>query len=229
MKMNKNKEYNKVLDYLKNHLEDYSDAEINYIVNNLDILENMKFVPDVLRQIYDEVGILEDEENLYIGFVDMLEENFDIDKNIVEVGGGVIPSLAKHISLRQKNGTITVYDPRLSNSLDSNEQFILKKEKFGENTKIEDFDLLIGFMPCQATEVLIKQATANRKDFMIALCEGRHNEFDDYFDEDIWTSNMFYLAMSGIEENNLGIFIENDLKNYHDPYPVIYNKRKILK
>ena len=89
--------------------------------------------------------------------------------------------------------------------------------------------MIIGFMPCEATELLIKQATSNKKDFMIALCEGGHNEFDDYYDEDIWTSNMFYLAMTGIAENNLGTFQNTDLEKYHDPYPVIYNKRKILK
>ena len=210
------KDYKKVLKYLRDNISNYSESEINYICKNYDYLEHNKFVPDILRQIYDELGLLDDKDNLYLGFIDIIKDKFNIDSNIVEVGGGVIPSLGKNITLNQKSGTVTVYDPRL----------IVKKEYFNDNTDISKCDLVIGLMPCQATEVLIRQAGKYNKDFLIGLCEGGHNAFDDYFDDDIWKENIFYLARKAIEENDMGVLMETDLLDYNDPYPVIYNKRK---
>ncbi len=221
--------YKKVLEYLREHIEDYNEKEINYIINNIDILEHNNFVPDTIRQIYDETGLLDDENNIYLGFIKLIEENFNINTNIIEVGGGVIPSLAKHLCLKQKKGTVTVYDPRLTNSMSSSSKLILKKEKFTEKTNISESSLLIGFMPCEATEILIKKATKNKKNFIVALCEGGHNEYNEYYDEDIWTNNMKYLVSRGIKSNGLGKYMETDLSRYSDPYPVIYNKRMILK
>ena len=80
-----------------------------------------------------------------------------------------------------------------------------------------------------ATELVIRKACENKKDFLIALCEGGHFEFDDFFDTEAWTDAMFALAEDGIKENGLGELVKTDLKDYGDPYPVIYNKRKILK
>lgn len=219
------KDYKKVLKYLKDNIGNYSETEINYIFKNYDYLEDNKFVPDILRQIYDELGLLDDKDNLYLGFIDIIKEIFNIDSNIVEVGGGVIPSLGKNITLNQKNGTVTVYDPRLINNVD-NDKLILKREYFNDKTDISKCDLVIGLMPCQATEVLIRQAGKYNKDFLIGLCEGGHNAFDDYFDDDIWKENIMYLARRTIEENDMGVLMETDLLDYNDPYPVIYNKRK---
>lgn len=221
--------YQKVLDYLRENAKDYTEQEILYIARYPDMMENGSFIPSVLRQIYDEVGLFEEKNDLYNAFVDMLEKNFDIDTNIVEVGGGVIPSIAKKISLRQVKGSVTVYDPRLSTKYKSSKKLKLKREKFSEDTNIKKADLIIGFMPCEATELLIKQATKNKKDFLVALCEGGHYDFDDYFDTEEWTQSIYYLATRGIEDNSLGELVKSDLKDYGDPYPVIYNKRKILK
>ena len=193
------KDYKKVLKYLKDNIGNYSETEINYIFKNYDYLEDNKFVPDILRQIYDELGLLDDKDNLYLGFIDIIKDIFNIDSNIVEVGGGVIPSLGKNITLNQKSGTVTVYDPRLINNVD-NDKLILKREYFNDKTDISKCDLVIGLMPCQATEVLIRQAGKYNKDFLIGLCEGGHNAFDDYFDDDIWKENIMYLARRTIEE-----------------------------
>lgn len=221
--------YDKVLKYLRENASDYTDQEILYIINNTNMIEKGNFIPSVFRQIYDELGFFNKDNDLYEAFVDLLDKNFDIDSNIVEVGGGVIPSIAKKISSRQVNGTITVYDPRLSNKYKSSKKFILKKEKFSEDTDINKADLIIGFMPCEATELLIKKATNNKKDFFVALCEGRHNPFDDYFDTEEWTELIYYIASRGIERNSLGELEKTYLKDYGDPYPLIYNKRKKLK
>lgn len=220
-------DYIKVLEYLKQHIADYSGNEAQSIALNFNMKRYSDYLPDVLRQIYDEVGILKDKDNIYLGFIDILENNFDIDSNILEVGGGVIPNLAKHINLKQTKGSITVYDPRLSISSTST-SFILKKEVFTPNTDISNYNIIIGLMPCEATELIIRKATSSKKDFLIALCDGRHSEFLDYFDEELWCNNIIKLADKHIKENDLGTLCITDLKKYGDPYPVIYNKRKKL-
>ena len=58
----------------------------------------------------------------------MKSMDFDINTDIIEVGGGILPSLAKKIALRQKSGTVTVYDPRLITNIDKPDNLILKKE-----------------------------------------------------------------------------------------------------
>lgn len=221
--------YQKVLDYLKENVKDYSEEEIMYIAANPDMIESGNFIPSVMRQIYDELGFIDKKNNLYDAFVRILDKNFDINSNIIEVGGGVIPSIAKKIRLKQVNGSVTVYDPRLSTKYKSTNKLKLKREKFSENTNIKKADLIIGFMPCEATELLVQQATRYKKDFLIALCEGGHYSFDDYFDTETWTESILYIAKQGINENGLGELVKTDLKEYGDPYPIIYNKRKILK
>ena len=44
------------------------------------------------------------------------------------------------------------------------------KEKFSLTTNITDYDLLIGYNPCGATEAMIKNCLKNHKEYIIALC-----------------------------------------------------------
>lgn len=224
-----NPKYQKVRDYVKEHLGDYSDLEVRYLISNADMLEHTLNLPDVMRQIYDELGILDEDNNAYEAFVSLLADNFDINRNIIEVGGGVIPSVAKKISSMQETGSVTVYDPKLSKSQKSTDRLALKKEIFELNTDVTGADMIIGFMPCDATELAIRKAADNKLDFLIALCEGGHYEFDDFFDTEAWTESIICFATDKIKENGLGELVKTDLKSYGDPYPVIYNKRKILK
>ena len=221
--------YKVVIDYVKEHLEDYSNLEIRYLLNNADMLEDTLNLPDTMRQIYDELGLIDDDKNAYKAFVDLLKDNFDIDRNIIEVGGGVIPSVAKRISSMQDTGSVIVYDPELSKSQKQKDNLILKKQRFELNTDVSGADMIIGFMPCDATELLIRKATDNKLDFLVALCEGGRYEFDDFFDTEAWTDSILCFAKNRIKENGLGELVKTDLKAYGDPYPVIYNKRKILK
>ena len=221
--------YKVVKDYVKEHLEDYSNLEIRYLLSNADMLEHTLNLPDTMRQIYDELGLIDDDKNAYKAFVDLLKDNFDIDRNIREVGGGVIPSVAKRISAMQDTGSVTVYDPKLSKSQKQQDNLLLKKQRFELNTDVSGADMIIGFMPCDATELLIRKATDNKLDFLVALCEGGHYEFDDFFDTEAWTDSILCFAKDRIKENGLGELVKTDLKAYGDPYPVIYNKRKILK
>lgn len=220
------KKYIKPLLFIKENIDLYNEYELCYLIDNIDSCERTKFVPDLLRQVYIKTGILKDNENIFKGFISILKDNFDINSNIVEVGGGLFPTLGEMISAEQVDGTVTVYDPRLYKDDRTNPKLILKKERFDENTDVTGADILVGFMPCEATEFLIRKACQNKKDFLVALCEGGHFDYDyDWFDEEAWRESMFYIAKRGIEDGKMGRFEKTDLKDYDDPYPVIFNKK----
>lgn len=219
----------KVNRFLEENKHGYNDRELEFIRSNWVHFLDKKFQVDILRQMYSELGFMDDKEDIYHAFIKILEENFDIDTDIIEVGGGRIPSLAKRIALKQKKGTITVYDPNLISTDSPYPNMVLRKQPFTLQTPVKEDQLIIGFMPCEATEILIQQAVRNKKDFLVALCEGGHYSFDDYFDTDSWTESILYLAEQGIKKNKLGELVKVDLKEYGNPYPIIYNKRKVLK
>ena len=218
-------------EYIEKNIDNYDIYEQSFL-NNLK-LEHVnrykKNMPDVFRQILEEIGYYDDclEKSGYEAFINLIEDVHGINKRITEVGGGVVPTLGHKISLRQNTGSITIYDPRLTNYHEENDKFVLKKEKFYRDTNVKNTDLLIGFMPCEATQSIIEAATDHNIDFMIALCEGdpHGDEFDYFESEDEWMNAMLYLAERGIEDNNMGELKVLSFKEYNSPYPLIYNKR----
>lgn len=183
---------------------------------------------DIIREILDYLGKIPDSENIYIEFLNQIESLFPINgKNIVEVGCGAFPNLAKRMKLKQKSGTITVYDPRLDLRVPKTEGLILKKETFTRNTPIENTDLLVGLMPCKGAEPIIDQAIKNKIDFIIWLCEGGpHGDYYDFYEDDEeWLYSMTSIARRGIEDNKMGKFQKKYIKKYSEIYPIIYNSR----
>ena len=231
--MNKDKIINRrIKEYVDKIIDYYDEYEQGYL-NNLELKDIRRYkdnIPDVYRQILEEIGYYDDciEKSGYNAFIEVLDNEFGLERNITEVGGGVIPTLAHKISLKQNTGTITIYDPRLSNYYKESESFILKKEKFRRNTDVNESDILIGFMPCEATQAILENAIDNNIDFMIALCEGGpHGDEYDYFeDTDEWLGAMLYLAERGLEDKDMGELQVVSFKDYNSPYPLIYNKRK---
>ena len=231
--MNKEEATNiKIKDYIDKNIHYYNELEQLYL-NGLDIKTIRSYsddLPDIYRQILEEIGYYDDciEKSGYNAFINILDKEFDINQNIIEIGGGMIPTLAHKISLKQQKGSITIYDPRLSNYYKATKKFILKKEKFNKNTDITSSNILIGFMPCEATQTIIEKAINNNKDFLIALCEGgpHGDEFDYYEDEEEWLESMLYIAERGVKEKNMGELQVVSFKDYNSPYPLIYNKRK---
>lgn len=217
----------KIKNFLQQNASNYTQEEQDFLLRNYTWGKRTGFVPDILRQIYDHLDLLEDEKNIYLGFIDLVKNNFDLDQDIIEVGGGRLPCLGKHIALRQEKGSITVYDPKLFQEVSATSNLILKKEEFTENSDLTDKKLILGFMPCAATEVLLKTACENNIDFMVALCEGNisENEFD--LDEEyLWQSSVIYDTRKHLEKSNLGTLEFATLETFDDPYPVLYNKRK---
>ncbi len=219
-----------VLRYLKDHegmVEDYERDLIQQYVKS--VRNHGKFVPDLVREIYDELGLLSEDQDIYSGFMDLLTSEFDVrEKKIVEVGGGVIPRLGKRISSIQTGaGKITVYDPRISKYEKDTERMKLVRQPFTLRTPMKDTNFMLAFMPCEAAETFINAATSNNIDFMIALCEGGpHGEEFDYFESDEeWLDSMVYTAKREVRDHGMGTLGIQYLKKYENPYPIIYNHR----
>lgn len=218
----------KILEYLKKNPSILTKKEIDYLLSYQgDLEEDIRRYPDYFRQIYDELRLIPDERNIYLGFMELLQEEFSIEnKNIIEVGCGRIPTLAKKISLKQINGTITVYDPLLNREEKETNKFHLKREKFTKNTPLQGTQLLIGFMPCEAADIMVERAIKERIDFMIALCEGGpHGDLIDYFESDEeWRNSLIIYANNRLEDDNQSSLKFKSLEKYKNPYPVIYYK-----
>ena len=217
-----------LLQYFKEHPKLFTEYEKKCILDYVHVLNSDEFIPDLIREIYDEVGIIPDKKNVYLEFLSLLRGVHSIeDKRILEVGGGTIPRLAKRIHNIQTTGSITVYDPRLSLYERDMERFHLVRKPFDSNTLVGDYQLMVSLMPCEACEAVIRKATDCKVDFMLGFCEGgpHGDEFDYFEDEDEWLNSMLYLARDRIEEQGMGKMKVKYLKECNNPYPVIYNER----
>ena len=220
----------KILEFLEENSGIFSQYELqlirSYIIS--EEYEKIVFLPDSVREVLDELGMLQEKQNIYQGFVDLVSSCFDLkDKDIIEIGGGVFPRLGKRLSEIPGVKSVTVYDPKLNPAIENTEKLKLVRERvhsFGDDV---GGDIIVGLMPCKGAEAIVGQAVEHNHDFMVALCEGGpHGDYFDYFDtDDEWISSVMRFAELGIERNNMGILKVKSLKKYGDKYPVIYNER----
>ena len=201
---------NKKVELLKEYFEKYpgvfNKVEQTYLLAQA-WSSKASYNDELVREIYDELGLMPENDNIYNSFIELLEDNFDLDgKNIIEVGGGHLPRLSKRLLSSNENiGVIRVYDPKLSRYEKNTSRLKLYHHEFTENcSHIEGTDLFIGLMPCNGTYSLVKSAVDNGKDFMVALCEGGDNgEIYDYEDrQESWLESILTLAKK-VEKSKL--------------------------
>lgn len=206
----------------------YDDFEKQYIIGNIKAEDFPQlYSVEMVREVLDALRLIPSNHNIYEDYIHFINEIHDIkNKNILEVGGGVIPRLGERLSEYQESGSITVYDPRLYQEQDDC-KLILKKKRVTTSTDVTDVDLIIGLMPCKGAEELIKLAIKNKKDFVVWLCEGGpHGDyFDFYQDEFEWRSSMITLAEEGIQKKGMGKLLVKTMPKYNNNYPIIYNQR----
>ena len=214
--------------FVKDNKDAFTEWELMRIRDYIKRDAHDLFVPDLMREIYDELGLLTEEQDIYTGFMSLLGDAFPYrERKILEVGGGIFPRLGKRISKEQTTGSITVYDPRLCVREQDTPKMKLIRKKFHQNDSIGDHNLMIAFMACEGAEQLLDAACKNKCDFMVGFCEGGpHGDgYDFYEDEEEWLHCMMYIAESGVRDHRMGKVKEKELKQYGDPYPVIYNER----
>ena len=218
----------KISDFVNKHKDVFSEEELNFLSKNYLWGLRSNYVSCILTQLYDELNLIEEDKNVYLAFANLIDQIFGLEQNILEVGGGIFPRLATHIALKQKEGTITVIDPRLSKTTTNIPNLKLYKEKFSKNIIPKNTTLMVAQMPYGTTEAIIENACKNKMDFIIALGDAQI-ENSDWINEDIqyeWKAHIIYDAKKLIKENHLGTLEIESLEQYGSQYPVIYNKRK---
>lgn len=130
-------------------------------------------IPSNVYAIYDDLGLLPEDNNRYDIFVERLILEFGIKRNILEIGAGNIPRVAERIAKKQIEcgmGNITVYDSYMAVKKSQYPNLTIYRKDFTLETDITDYDILIGEYPCDATDLMIKLALENNKDLYIQMC-----------------------------------------------------------
>lgn len=221
---------NILLEFIEQNSSLFTKYEKDYLKSYICTGEYSKilFLPDLVREVVDELGFLLPEQDIYNGFIELIKESFDINgKEIVEIGGGIFPRVGERLSNISEVKSVTVYDPRVNYLKPDTNRFKLVRRRVDRNEKDIGGDLLIGFMPCKGAEIIVEQALKYNHDFIVALCEGGpHGDYFDYFDnEEEWLSSIIRHAELGVCKNNMGTLKIKTLKKYGDKYPVICNDR----
>lgn len=218
-----------IQEFLAQHRSDIEPFEYEFIRKHADRINNHNFIyyPFVAREIFDKLGFVEDEENLYHRFFEFIKELYDINgMNILEVGGGVYPTLAERICTQA--GTVTVFDPRLTKGLEDTANLKLVRKNFNKKMNLDKYDLVVSLMPCKGAEAVLDACVEQDKDFIVGLCEGGpHGDcFDFYEDEEEWIHSMITYTESRLRRKGTGKLLKKTFDNCGYPYPVIYNSRK---
>ena len=174
---------------------------------------------DTINQIYCYLNLIEDNINPYNAFIKYLETEFNLqDLNILEVGSGSIPILAHSIENKYKK-KVDIQDPitLFANYTKGN----IYKDLFNESTDISNYDLIIGYNPCEATENIIINAIKNKKDFSVATCGCCHlpSKYKEK-NPNLWHQYLIDIAQK-LGKNNYKIKISYFSKNYHLENPII--------
>ncbi len=214
----------------------YSKEEWEYIEEHFfDNVHNNE-IPDLLRQVYAELEIPSSGAIYYRQHFRLLKGLFPLDGNVIEIGSGRIPAFGDMIASEQRRlgkGTITVYEPLLVKLTSRYPNMTLHKEYFDNNTDISDANLLVGIMPCEATETILESAIANDKDFYVAMCGCVHSALSSMSMFGYGTSPEFYqdeviskakcLLREYGDKSHLEV---TKLKNSPIDYPILYSRRK---
>lgn len=193
-----------------------------------------RLVPSEFTQLYDKFGAIKDSDNIYLSHLSKLKSAFNLECNILEVGGGYCPTFAAKIASEQIKlgcGKITVYDPNIIvGSIDKYKNMTLCKNEFTGNTDISKYDLVIGLMPCISTKNIIEALSKTPKDFYIAFCGCDHFAYEYGFYQYGFFRPSYNDDIRALEqivkENNLGeLEIDYLDDKYEIEYPIAYTKK----
>lgn len=164
----------KLIDFFDEYAYLYSPEErysIEYQFLGRAFEEN--FSIDIISEVYQEIGVFDVvTDNIYSDFYNTLTKHFDLNRRLLEVGCGILPSFAKKIARGQSSGTLTVIDPEVR--LFKSDDFKMIREELTPKFDVSNYDLIYGIQPCGATLDTIKLANESNKDLCIILCNCCH-------------------------------------------------------
>lgn len=189
--------------------------------------------PCYVMQLYDEYNLMKNEYNLYLGFIEMIKHNHpDLsDMTILDIGGGIVPSLGRRLASEAKH--VISIDRYISNKNNPTNLEIISCE-IEDIKQLPYADLIIGFMPCEATKYIVDHAGACNSDFLIELCGCIHDEnlryslmmnpYSEYGIRQLYSEQLEKYFKEKIHEYNLGLYSEYGC-SMNFPYKVLGNKR----
>ena len=191
--------------------------------------------PVILMQLYSEFGIISPENDRYNRYVEDIERIFGLERTILDVAEGHIPSFANKVAQKQLNcsrGTIRVIDPKIVIKKARYKTMKIERRKFTLRKKAQSCDLLVAIFPCNATKKVLKYAYTHKIDFYIPLCPCTYYKNKRKFPGKIFThkeiTEMYlkkYLTniRKKLVEAGLGTLEISYLNN--GVSPIIYNRR----
>ncbi len=180
-------------------------------------------------ELFEDLGMIPDKVSPHYTFLEELCKSHSLKKNIIEVGGGMIPTLGNLIAERQKkigNGTITIYDPLLSNAEPKFSNMSLKRNYFTFEEDLSNYDLMIGLAPCEGLIQMLTAAGKYNLDFFIELCSCEHRVPSSK----IKNYKMYVLEYAKYVCDKFGLGtlkVIPTTKKSLNIEPIIYNKRLI--
>lgn len=209
----------KLKKFKKNYLNLYEDDYKDEI--NERLLHGFTNNNDIINQIYCYLELIKDEINPYKEFIKITKKYFKINCNILEVGSGYIPILAKYL---ENDAKVTMMDPKII--FRDYAKGTIKNESFTLNTNLDKYDLIIGYNPCEATESMIRNAITNQKDFAIATCGCCYLPIDyPNRTKENWHKYLIRIA-SELGKNEYKIIIDFFNPSFKINNPIIIGKRK---
>lgn len=187
--------------------------------------QHVEILPDVLLEIYAYLDVLKEEYNQYNKLINFYMDYFaqPFDKQILEVGVGSCPNLALslHKLIKANNGTGSIlgYDPELVVPI---ERLDIRKELFTTATDISNIDILIGFFPCEATELMLDKALGEQKEICLQLCSCIPEKYNNQISYTDWLNLLHEKIITNINSEYI--------YEYHDIHinnkPLLTLKRK---
>ncbi len=219
--------------FAEKYAHKYSKEAWEYIEDNFLKEIHNNCAPDILMQVYSELDIMPSPASFYHKHLRLIKQLFPIDGNIVEIGSGRIPAFANLLASEQKHigkGTITIYEPLLVELEPKYPNMTIHNEDFTNNTDISNTDLVVGIMPCEATETILESAIRNQKDFYVAMCGCVHSSLSNFYgfygtSPELYQEQVIEKAKVLTKKYNNGTIEVTRLKNTEINYPIIYNKK----
>lgn len=192
--------HNNLKEYLDLYGEFYPEGAVDFIKKNF--LSEKFFLEDIdiMSQVYQLTGTYEMFPcNPYLNYLREMKKSFDLDRDLLEVGSGFYPAMAKIISDIQTKGSITAMD--YDSVISELGKIRILKKYFTVDTDVSQYEMLYGIMPCEATIPMIYSANKNDKDLFIGLCGCTH--FENPGSMPFITSQMWFDYVESIVKKTL--------------------------
>ena len=160
-----------VTEYLDEYFDTYEIPNMfryQFIQEHLSGYSNRP-VDSQIAQFYKEYDLLDEHADMYKAFVDIIKHNHQdlSDMTILDVAGGMVPQLGRELAKHAKHVMVVDRNMVTKNNPDNLEPIQMRIESY---TQLPKADMVIGLLPCEATQHIIDYSVMNKKDFIVALC-----------------------------------------------------------